>query len=417
MCSGKLVAFLLFSLTLGLGPACELIGAEKSLELEVGDPARRDQKAALVLDAITDTRTGELLSPEELAEELASARIVLVGESHTDINFHRVQLRIIQALRQAGRTVLVGLEMYPYTKQEFLDNWVEGRYTEEGFLDLSDWYESWGYHWNYYRDIFLYSRQHGVPMYALNTPRDVIAAVRKQGLENLTEEQREHLPPEVDTESDEHFELFKAFFDDDDEFHASMSDEQWRSMFEAQCSWDATFGYNALQVLESHEDPQTVLVILVGSGHTAYDLGIQRQVANWSDIKIRTVIPISVRGRDEREPVAEVQASYADYLWGLPAEEYPIYPSIGISTRSAGDEETRRTVIYVAEDSVAEAAGFQLGDLLLSMDGHPLPDRKTFARLMSEKRWGDQTVIRVERENGDIDLEVPLRRQPEAPEE
>jgi uncharacterized iron-regulated protein len=371
----------------------------------------------VVLDAITDTRTGELLSPEELAAELGSARIVLVGESHTDINFHRVQLRIIQALRLAGRRVLVGLEMYPYTKQEFLDNWVKGRYTEEGFLDLSDWYESWGYHWNYYREIFLYSRQHGVPMYALNTPREVIAAVRKQGLENLTEEQREHLPPEVDTESDEHFELFKAFFDEEDEFHASMTDEQWQSMFAAQCSWDATFGYNALRVLESYEDPQTVLVILVGSGHTAYDLGIQRQVANWSDIQIRTVIPISVQGRDDEEPIVEVQASFADYLWGLPAEEYPIYPSIGISTRSAGDDETRRKVIYVAEDSVGEAAGFQLGDLLLSMDGHPLPDRKTFARLMSEKRWGDRTVIRVQREDSEIDLRVDLRRQPEVPEE
>ena len=389
------------------------IAAERSLELEIGDPARREHKASLVLDAITDTRTGELLSPEQLASRLASTRIVLVGESHTDINFHRAQLGIIQALDRAGRTVLVGLEMYPYTKQEYLDHWVADRYTEQGFLDISDWYQAWGYHWNYYRDIFLFARNRGLPMFALNTPREVIAAVREKGLENLTDEQREHLPPEVDTDSEEHFLLFKAFFDDDDEFHASMTDDQWRSMFAAQCSWDATFGFNALKVLETYDDPQAILVVLVGSGHTAYDLGIQRQIANWSDVEVRTVIPISVRGMDDDEPIESVQASYADFLWGLPAEQSPIYPSVGISTRSGGDEDSRRTVIYIAEDSPGEAAGFQMNDLLVAMDGHPLPDRRTFARLMSEKRWGDQTVIRVERDGVEIDLTVDLRRTTE----
>ena len=386
------------------------------MRLEIGDPERKDGTAPLILDAITDTRTLEQLSSDELAERLATARIVLIGESHTDINFHRVQLRLIQALHEAGRRVLIGLEMYPYTKQEFLDNWIEGRYSEQGFLDLSGWYESWGYHWNYYRDIFLFARTNRLPMIALNTPREVISAVGKEGLESLTEEQREHLPPEVDTDSDEHFALFKAFFDDED-FHASMSDEQWRSMFEAQCAWDATFGYNALQALEKTDDPDAVLVVLVGSGHTAYDLGIQRQIANWSEIEVRTVIPISIRGRDEREPITEVQASYADFVWGLPAEDYPIYPSLGLSTRSAGDDEARRTVIFIAEDSVAERAGFKMGDTLLSMDGQPLPDRQTFARLMAEKRWADRTMIRVLRDGSEIDLEVSFRREPETFEE
>ena len=394
-----------------------LIGAERSLRLEIGDPERSGRTVPLTLDAITDTRTGELLDPEELAERLSSARIVLIGESHTDINFHRVQLRVIRALREAGREVLIGLEMYPYTKQEYLDNWVEGRYTEKGFLDLSGWYDSWGYNWNYYSDIFHLARNHGLPMIALNTPREVISAVGKQGLENLSEEQREQLPPEVDTDSEQHYELFKAFFDDADQFHASMDETQWRAMFAAQCSWDATFGYNALKVLETHQAPEVVLVVLVGSGHAAYDLGIQRQIANWSDVEVRTVIPISIRGRDDTEQIEEVQASYADFLWGLPAEDYPIYPSIGLSTRSAGDDEARRTVIFIAEDSVGERAGFQIGDTLLTMDGQPLPNSQTFARLMADKRWGDSTVIRVAREGSELDIEVQLRRTPELFEE
>ncbi len=111
-------------------PAAHAI--EKSLIMEVGDPARKDQKAALVLDAITDTRTGDLLSADEMAQLLADKRLVLVGESHTDINFHRAQLGIIKALHDSGRQVLLGLEMFPYTKQEFLTAWSSGEYTERG---------------------------------------------------------------------------------------------------------------------------------------------------------------------------------------------------------------------------------------------------------------------------------------------
>jgi uncharacterized iron-regulated protein len=235
--------------------------------MEIGDPARKDKKAPLVLDAITDTRTGDLLSPAELAAKLEGTRLVLMGESHTEVSFHRAQLQLIKALHEAGRKVIVGLEMYPYTKQEFLDNWYTGRYTEKGFLETSQWYDAWGYHWNYYRPIFLFARDNGLPMYGLNTPREVIAAVRQKGFEELTEEEMELMPPTVDTDSEDHLELFKSYFEEED-FHAEMTDEQWKAMFDAQCTWDATFGHNALKVFEKHPDPNVVLVVLVGSGHT-----------------------------------------------------------------------------------------------------------------------------------------------------
>ena len=344
-------------LTLALCPmtALPVLGeVDKSLTMEIGDPARKkSKKAPLVLDAITDTRTGELLSPAELAARLEGTSLVLMGESHTDVNFHEAQLQIIEALHEAGRKVIVGLEMYPHTKQEFLDNWYKGRYTEEGFLGIPQWYDAWGYHWNYYGPIFLFARDNGLPMYGLNTPREVIASVRKKGFDELTEEEQELMPPSVETDSAEHLELFKSYFEDED-FHASMTDEQWKAMFDAQCTWDATFGHNALKVFEKYPDPDVVLVVLVGSGHTTYDLGIQRQIKQWDeDLTIATVIPIPVQEWDEEEPIAEVQASYADFIWGMPRTTDPIYPTLGISTRSTGDE-GQRTVIYVTRHPWAQ---------------------------------------------------------------
>jgi uncharacterized iron-regulated protein len=50
----------------------------------------------------------------------------------------RVQLRVIRALHDAGRKVMIGLEMFPYTEQKSLDHWRDGLLTEAGVLTDTD---------------------------------------------------------------------------------------------------------------------------------------------------------------------------------------------------------------------------------------------------------------------------------------
>ena len=98
---------------------------DRALNLPIGDPARRDRQAAGVLDGITDAAKGDTLTPPELATRLDGVKLLFVGESHTDVEFHKVQLRVIQELHKRGRQVLVGLEMYPAVaaEQAWLDRW------------------------------------------------------------------------------------------------------------------------------------------------------------------------------------------------------------------------------------------------------------------------------------------------------
>ena len=378
--------------------------------LPIGDPERSDRAVELVLDSITDCRDGEQLTPAALAPRLSDVRLLFVGESHTSIDFHRAQLRVIRELHRAGRQVLIGLEMFPYTEQEHLDRWVGGLLTEQGFVELSRWYDAWGYHWDYYREIFLYARDNGIPMFALNTPRETIKAVREKGLENLSPQEAERVPARVDTENEEHFRLFQAFFAaGEDQFHSSMSEGQWRGMFAAQCTWDATMAHNSVRALERHGGESAIMVVLIGSGHVAYGLGIQRQAAQWFDGTMAALLPIPVAD-EEGLPVETVQASYADFVWGLPPVTDDLYPSLGLSTRKAEGSE-RRTVIHVAQESVAAKAGFRLGDLLLTMDGADLPDREHLNRLMAGLRWGDDAVFEVKRGEETIRLTARFRRE------
>jgi uncharacterized iron-regulated protein len=381
---------------------------DSTLNLPLGDPARRERQATLVLDAVTDTRTGDLLTPRELSARLKEVRLLFVGESHTSVEFHNAQRRVIEELARTGRQVLVGLEMYPYTEQLWLDRWSAGELSEAAFLKDSRWYQNWGYHWVYYRDIFLFARDNKIRMFGVNIPRSVVASVNRKGLEGLTPEEKAHVPYRVDTEDPEHKRLFRAFFGGGDALHGGgMSAEQWERMFAAQCTWDSAMGNYAAQALQKFGGKDAIMVVLIGAGHVAYGLGAERQAKLSFAGETASLIPIPVK--DEKGEGPTVRASYADFLWGVAREEHALYPSLGLSTPEQKPGE-HFPVILVQKGSVAEQAGFKIKDLLVSMDGVALADKETFNRLMSEKRWGDSAEFRVKRGDETLTLVAKFRR-------
>ena len=396
----------LLALVLAAPPAS---ADNKILHLAIGDPARRDREAPLVLDGITDTATGEVITPDDLPARLARTGLLLLGEEHTSMDSHRIQLRVLQALAASGRRVLIGLEMYPYTEQRALDQWYQGSLSEDEFVRASRWYDNWGYNWLYYRDVFLFARDRKIPMFAVNTPREVVAAVRKKGLANLSPEEAAHLPTHIDADNPDHMLYFKTTFEGEEgPVHgAGMGEEMWKNMLGAQATWDATMGYNAVEAWKQAKDPSAIMVVLVGFGHAAYGLGIERQARNWFDGGIASLIPVAVDGPDG--PVATVRASYASFLWGVPEALDSVYPSLGVST-AVGQGEAARRVIMVQKDSVAARAGIKAGDVLLSVDGVPLSDKEAYNRLMSGKRWGDQARIVVRRGDEEVTLTALFRR-------
>ncbi len=391
---------------LALVPAVAGAAGQAVLHMELGDPARRGREVKVVLDGITDTATGELVTPQQMAQRLAGTGILFIGENHTNQEFHDVQMRTIRALHEAGREVLIGLEMFPYTEQAVLDNWIAGRYTEPGFVELGRWYENWGYHWNYYRNIFLYARDQGLPMYAINSPRELVKAVREKGFASLTPEEAAHLPPQLAPESAEHERMYRAFFDKDDALH--MNEQMLAGLYRAQTMWDATMGWNALKALEAHGGKDAIMVVLIGAGHVTFGLGSERQIDPHYAGRIASLVPVTIKD-EEGVPVKQVRASYASFVWGLPEEIETVYPSIGFSLMGRLGKEPGQ-IIQVSKHSVAERAGLKVGDVLLALDGTPLTSDNAVRKLMSTYRWGDSATARIRRDGREMDLVVPIRR-------
>jgi metallo-beta-lactamase class B len=391
--------------------ALPLFGEDaKILQLAIGDPARKDREAPLVLDGVTDTRTGAVLTPAELAARLAGVRLLLIGESHTSTESHRVQLAALQELVAAGRKVRLGLEMFPTGTRLDFGPWRRGEETEEAFVERIGWFDHWGYNWGYYREIFLLAKEHHLEVVGVNAPRTAVTTVRAKGFAGLAPEERTGLPPTIDTESEDHRTLLRAFFGADDPTH-SVSDELFGRMVESQTTWDGTMAHHALAEL-AQAPPDTLVVVLVGSGHVIYDLGIARQARGYGfTAPIATLVPVPVLD-DAGAPVATLRASFADFVWGVEAEEENRFPEIGLSTTEAKLPEggSRRKILFLDPDSRAAKAGLAAGDVLLTVDGVDVPTRVELNRALTAKRWGDRVTVEVLRGAEKQTFQLVLRR-------
>lgn len=382
----KIVAALLIATGTLLSPGCVGIGSSKPdiLILPVGDPERKGRQVSVQVDVVVNTLSGSTLSPQALSERLADARLILIAEQHTNLEDHRIQLRVLELLQETGRPLVIGLEMFEVEDQSLLNGWVAGQFTEPDFIEQSDWYGSWGYHWGYYREILLFARAHAIPLVALSGPWEVVSETGAEP--NLS--------------SQDHRSLFRAFFEADDPVHGGLQEDQLEALFAAQCRIDAVMAFNAAEALEAH--PDTTLVVLAGSGHVVYELGIARQIQEWYEGPVTTIVPVSVEDANRR-----VRASIGDFAWGVPEMTDPAFPELGAVSVSV---EGGLHVIHVEPDSPAERGGLETGDVLTRFKDVVITAKPDLNRTLATVEWGDEVALIIQRDGAPRDLTLKFQR-------
>jgi len=228
--------------------------------------------------SVYDLRDSRRVALADLIPELLQRRIVIVGEQHTDESHHRAQLRVIQALQEAGAKVAVGLEMFRQDSQGALDRWTAGDISPREFEAI--YYDNWNYPWPAYRPIFEYARAQKIPMIGLNVAREITRQVARQGFQSLSEEQRGQLSDVACNIDEEYMRYIRSVYG----AHAH-GDMNFTFFCEAQMVWDSAMAVHALRYLTFH--PDATVVILTGVGH-AQKGAVPRQ------IRLRSPVPVAV---------------------------------------------------------------------------------------------------------------------------
>jgi uncharacterized iron-regulated protein len=224
---------------------------------------------------------------EKMLPDLRAADIIYIGEIH-QVEAHRwLVLDIMRDLHAAAIPFALGVEMFRADEQATLDAWTGGTLSLERFIRA--YADNWTLPWPLYDDIFLYAREHRIPLVGLSIPDEISAAVARGGFASLTEQQRKKLPPGMSCNVDPKYREFirKAYGD-----HGGRSGMQFEYFCEAQMVWDKSMAWNLLRYRVAN--PGAKLVVLAGLRH-AWRRGIPEQVALvMSGTASQVVLPVIV---------------------------------------------------------------------------------------------------------------------------
>jgi uncharacterized iron-regulated protein len=245
-------------------------------------------------------RDNKVLSFAQMMDDVKKADLVFVGEVHDDIAHHQAELDVLRAFHESDTPLAVGLEMFRTDSQGALNAWVRGTLSEREFKAL--YFDNWRFPWHYYGAIFLYARDHEIPLIGLNISNAITGKVAQQGFSSLSGDERRQLPPGVSCRVDrKYMEFIRQAYT----VHG-LQGRKFVNFCEAQMIWDKAMAW---QIIEYHKkNPGRAFVVLAGVGH-AWRRGIPEQVRSGSKLTSLVIVPL-VPDQIDRKTVTIKDADY-----------------------------------------------------------------------------------------------------------
>jgi uncharacterized iron-regulated protein len=247
----------------------------------------------------------KVVSFSQMVADTEGADVILIAEEHTNKKHHEIQLDVIRSLWAKKIPLAIGLEMFQTDNQKYLDDWTEGRITEECFKAVNS--RNWSYDWSLYRDIFIFARDNRIPLIALNIPKEIVFKVRQQGFASLTPEERKNLPSGVNCDLNKpQTELLKRSFEEVSKHEAKG--KTFTSFCEAQAVRNNGMAMSIANDQKRHPDRK--LVALAGIWH-AVKHGVPERLADIGILEYKVLLPeIAEQG------TRNTTSALTDYLIG-----------------------------------------------------------------------------------------------------
>ena len=279
------------------------------------------------------TAQGTTLDRTFVINGLIDQTVIYLGETHDSIADHQIQLEILQELHNRRPNLLIALEQFQRPYQRVLDDYQQGKLTEAQLVTNSEYETRWGFPWSLYEPLLQFAKTHNLPLIALNTPSEVTRKVSRQGLESLTFADRRFIPPlsTIQVGPESYRDRIQKIYT---EMHPAKSitpsgsslngsdpgstdlnkSQRFTRFFEAQVLWDETMADRIAQSVQ--QNPDRLIVVLVGQGHLFYHDGIPNRVAR--RLKNKSVKQTTILlNLDPSEPAVEptTKQPIGDILW------------------------------------------------------------------------------------------------------
>ena len=360
--------------------------------------------------------SGAAVTFPELIRVLKKQDVVLVGEYHDNADHHLWQLQVIAALHAAGAPVVIGLEMLPRSAQPVLDEWVAGHLSTDEFLRRSQWREYWNFEPQLYLPILQYARINGIALIALNVDRDLVRKVRKQGWDEVLEEEREGVSDPAAPQAG-YVDVLAESFAMHGSGHGSAAmaaqgqaeirnDPDFRRFVESQLLWDRAMA-EAIRIRLQQPSPALV-VGLMGSGHLMNRHGVPHQLKDFGIERVSVLLPWDYQFNCEF-----LTADLADYVFGMTERvkgRGPDRPRLGVFIEN--DPAGGVKITKVVEGSIAQQTGLIAGDVIEIIAGKKARAVVDVSSAVQRTAWGTWLPLRIRR--GSEHLELVAKFPPES---
>ena len=234
---------------------------------------------------ITRMSDRQVVSFSQMMTDMAGSDVILIAETHDDSKHHEMQLNVIRSLKAKKMPLAIGLEMFQTDNQKQLDDWIDGKMTEQNFKAV--FARNWSYDWSLYRDIFIFARENRIPMVALNIPKTIVMKVARQGFASLTPEERLNVPFGVTCDlNNPQTEFLKRTFQE--VFGHDANGKVFDYFCEAQAVRNSGMAMNI--VISLKRNPGRKVVVLTGTWH-AVKHGIPERLEDFSTIGYKVITP------------------------------------------------------------------------------------------------------------------------------
>jgi uncharacterized iron-regulated protein len=379
-------------------------GVEPTLSYLRGIPREKLEGVAV------DLSTPQAISIDAMIARLAGARIVIVGETHDNINHHLLQRDVLAGVHKGGRNVAVGMEMFQGHQAEHLDAYTVKHETDERtFIRNADYYGIWGFDYCLYRPILDFARTNRLRVVPLNVKRAIVQKVARGGIKSLGEEDRAQIP-EVDTSNAAHREYVLERF----EGHGGRMPTSPDFFYEAQCLWDEHMAESAAKFLRAN--PDYSVVICAGNGHVEYKFGIPDRVGKRSGLPVKTVVPIHVEKDEPLDFKKVLTSGIADFVvfTGPPAQKAAL--GIVLTQQKPGETPAENgrgiPIESVTEGSGAADAGLLAGDVILQIGEIEIASKNDLRFAMERHNIGETVKLLILRNGKELDIPVVLKAAP-----
>ena len=248
--------------------------------------------------------TGFIYTLETALKMLLNYQVIFLGEQHDSPAAHQAELDLLTGLYRLDPNLALALEMFERDVQEVLNAYLQGKISEEAFLERS---RPWPNYQEDYRPLIEFSKSKGIPIVAANVPRRAAAAVARANKisPEVLGPDAIHLPEKPPFDSRKYYQLFKATVE---EMPAKgpMGQAGPRALYKAQLLKDAVMAAS----LEAFLDRR--ILFCCGHFHSDYHLGIPYQLRkNHSGLKTVVIAMASVVD----EVPMKMLSKLADFFW------------------------------------------------------------------------------------------------------